>query len=182
MAKTRDQVYDELLVLRCQEGDRKAFAELVDRWHPRLVGCARRLLGEEDSAREAVQDVWLAITKGIHQLKEVDHFRSWALSIVSHKCADRTRTEQKHRHDSIRRVDEAEAPIADSQRDAHEELRRLVDQLSMEHRQVATLYYQQDMSIVEIAQALGIAPGTVKSRLHYARLALRRDIEENGHG
>ncbi len=63
MARAADQVYDELLVLRCATGDRAALAELIARWQPRLVGYATRLTGRREVAVDAVQETWLAMVR-----------------------------------------------------------------------------------------------------------------------
>ena len=97
MRRTIESIQDELLVLRCQDGEVKAFEQLIARWAPRLLRHAMRLTGEGEAAREVAQDAWMAIVKGIRRLNDPAGFRAWAYRIVSHKCADwvRSRTRQR---------------------------------------------------------------------------------------
>lgn len=80
--KQREQILDELLVLRCQAGDRAALDLLVERWNPRLLRLARRLT-QSDDADEVVQEAWLAIVRGVARLQDPALFPSWALRIAS---------------------------------------------------------------------------------------------------
>ena len=108
MRKTREQLYDELLVLRSLEGDRQALGELVTRWHPRLRRHAYCLIGNREAAEDVVQETWLAIVKGLSRLDAAEAFAGWAYRIVGNKCVDWVR-----RQDSQRRLS-ADLPL-----DAH---------------------------------------------------------------
>lgn len=83
-----DDVYDELLVLRCQEGDQDALDELVARWQRRLFDHARRLTQQTDAAWDVVQEAWMAIVRGIGRLQDPASFRPWAYRIVTFKCTE----------------------------------------------------------------------------------------------
>ena len=95
--RTSDDIYDELLVLRLQDGDSAALDELVQRWQPRLLRHAQRLTGLPDAASDVVQAVWVAILRGLNGLGDPACFRRWAYQIVTYKCADWVRERQRDR-------------------------------------------------------------------------------------
>ena len=83
-----DRLNDELLVLRCQEGDTEAFELLVGRWQGRLWRHAWRLTGDENAAWDALQEAWIGISRGLVRLADAVAFPAWAYRIVSNKCRD----------------------------------------------------------------------------------------------
>ena len=83
MRKTREQIYDEVLVLRCQQGDREALDELVGRWQKRLWLYAYRVTGSEPAAWDIVQDAWFSIVKGFSRLRDSAVFPNWAFRITN---------------------------------------------------------------------------------------------------
>lgn len=177
----QDRLNDELLVLRCQEGDAEAFELLVGRWQRRLWRHAWRLTGDESAAWDAVQETWIGISRGITHLVDVAAFPAWAYQIVSNKCRDSARRERRRREAAetysewMQRA-EHEAAIAEKQ---HNSLKEALDQLSGPDRAVLSLRYEEDFDTAEIAGILGIPEGTVKSRLFYARQRLRKYLEKD---
>ncbi|MEM0925648.1 MAG: sigma-70 family RNA polymerase sigma factor, partial [Planctomycetota bacterium] len=95
--RNADKVFDEWLVLKCQGGDSAALAILVERWQPRLLGFAIRLLGDRDLAEDAVQSAWLVIVKRIRSLRDPSAIRPWLFRIVANRCADSLRKQIKRR-------------------------------------------------------------------------------------
>lgn len=182
MSKSPDHIYDELLVLRCQDGDRKAFAELVGRWQPRLWRYARQLAGSRDAAGDVMQEAWMAIMRGLRGLKDPASFPKWAYRIVNHKFIDWTRRKQRQRSLG----DTAGEGIPDEQEPVEAEmsadddvgrLREAMRKLSADRRAILSMFYLDEMSIADISGALEIPEGTVKSRLHAARNQLRKVME-----
>ncbi len=76
MERSTEQLVDELLVMRCQDGDAAAMDALVGRWHERLLRHACRLTGSLEAAREAVQDAWLGIVRGLRRLDDAGDVRA----------------------------------------------------------------------------------------------------------
>jgi len=181
--KRREQILDELLVLRSQGGDKAAFELLARRWQPRFLGLAGRLTQSPD-AGEVVQEAWLAIVRGLHRLHDPARFGPWALRIVAHKSTDWIRQRQKGRSLSERVMREPQpsatsATVEDlSQAESIARLRKALPALSDSHRGVLELFYLRSSSIQTIAEKLGVSPGTVKSRLFHARRVLREALEE----
>lgn len=179
---TVDPAYDELLVLRCQDGDSLALDELVGRWQSRFVGHACRLTGQPEAAHDAVQDAWMAIVGGIGRLDDPARFAPWAYRIVSNKCVDWVRKQGRRRKLSQELGDERrrEEEINRRDRSPTGERGRLVEALrglAPDRQALLGLYYQDGFSVREIAEILEIPAGTVKSRLFHARGELKRALE-----
>lgn len=165
-ANERARVYDELLVTMVQAGDRGAGERLAARWQPRLARTARRLLRDDDAARDAVQEAWLGIWRGVPGLSDPVRFPAWAFGILHRKCADRIRRVVRERGAEVpERVAE---PVAED--------RVAIDQamagLDLAHRAAAQLYFGEGLSLAEVAAATGVPLGTAKSRLFHARRRL----------
>jgi RNA polymerase sigma-70 factor (ECF subfamily) len=90
---TRDseRIYDEFLVSAAKTGDRPALSRLVARWQPRLFRYAWRVLGDSERAKDALQEAWMEILRGLGRLDDVAAFRAWAFRIVTRRCQRRFR-------------------------------------------------------------------------------------------
>ncbi|MDR0703757.1 MAG: RNA polymerase sigma factor [Planctomycetaceae bacterium] len=158
-------VYDELLVLRWQNGDAAAMSELVDRWHARLFRHVRRLTDSHDDATEVMQETWLAMIRSVPKLDDPAKFPAWAYRIASNKAVDFVRKKLRYRTVPL---DEPDEIVAKSSTPKHNDLTDLLNGLSVEHRSVVSLRYGEELPLETIAGMLNIPLGTVKSRLHYA--------------
>jgi RNA polymerase sigma-70 factor (ECF subfamily) len=173
---------DEYLAASARVGDRKALALLVRRWNGRLLGHAWRLLGDTELAREAVQDAWAEIVRGLPQLADTRAFPAWAYRIVSRRAA---RLIQRLRRD--RRLIEAmeqeprdELAAPDEEGTDSARLRQAIAALPAGQRAAIALFHLEDMSVAEVAVALDVPAGTVKTRLMNARAKLRAALEGDG--
>jgi RNA polymerase sigma-70 factor (ECF subfamily) len=176
-----DRLNDELLVLRCQEGDTEAFETLVSRWQRRLWRHAWRLTGDESAAWDALQEAWLGISRGLNRLADAAAFPAWAYQIVSNKCRDSVRRERRQREATEvygGSMQHKEQEAASAEQD-HSSLREALEQLSGPDRAILSLRYEEQFDVREIANVLGIPEGTVKSRLFHARRRVRKYLEEN---
>jgi RNA polymerase sigma-70 factor, ECF subfamily len=177
MKNPRNQLLDEMLVMRCQDGSDRAMQILARRWQRRLWRYAMRLTGRDETAWDVTQEAWMAIIKGLRRLQDPAMFASWALRIVRNKSADHWRRVGQRR----RLTEGAAEQQTDSERsecyDRSEALRRALRRLSVDRRELLSLRYEQDLGICAIARILGIPPGTVKSRLHHAREELKHKLE-----
>lgn len=176
MNRARERVIDELLVLRCQGGNREAFDLLVRRWQRRLWQYARRLTGSSDAAWDVMQETWMAILKQIRKLNDPAWFAAWAYRIVRNKCADHCRKASRRRNlaDALAERQRASNSCREGPGDA---VAQALRRLSPDRQELLTLKYGADLNIIEIALVLGIPAGTVKSRLHHAREQLRQILE-----
>ncbi len=179
MAHTLQHIQDELLVIRCQDGEADALKELIVRWQVRLHAHAWNLTRDAEAAADASQEAWLAIAGGIRRLSDPSSFGPWAYRIVTHKCADWTRGQQRRRSLAKRALDVAPAhPEAEppDENDATR-LRDALCCIQPDSRAILSMHYLGLMNVNQIAMALDIPVGTVKSRLYHAREALKAAVE-----
>ena len=180
--KTPDDTLDQLLVLQCQQGDEAALAELVCRWQPKLARHAYRLTENHEAISDIVQETWLAVVRGLRKLDDPACFRPWAYRIVTNKCADWIRRQQQLRKTQSSLANEA--PSNEPSSDNSDEIALLQQELKLlpqEKRTILTMFYLEEMPINEIAQAMNIPEGTVKSRLFHARKLLQSKLERQHH-
>lgn len=179
-----DDIYDELLVLRCQGGDRNAMGILVERWHPRLLRFAKRVLGDVSAAEDVVQASWVEAVKRIGSINDPRSFRSWMFRVVANKCTDTIRRSARRRQAE---VSSETAEIEDEHADQGSvrlfgreqviQLRQAVELLGREDRELVRLFYLDGQSVRQIAQQITVPEGTVKSRLHHVRCKLKRHLK-----
>ncbi len=184
MPKSRDQIYDELLVLKCQQGSKDAFEELVERWQKRLWHYAFQVTGSESAAWDVVQEAWFAIIRGLSKLQDAAVFPRWAFRILNNKCADWLRKQhlQSRLNKELVKQEEIEPDKKQNSSEESESLRAAIAKLPPDSRALLTLRYHEGFDIGQIAEILDIAEGTVKSRLHRTLERLRRLIGQKQNG
>lgn len=176
MNRELDQVLDEYLVLLARSGSRPAMEQLVGRWSPRLQRHAVRTLGDVEAARDVVQDTWLAALRGLSRLEDPARFPAWLYAIATRKCVDLIRGRGRSRRlDEGLRGEPVGTAIADP--DSGLDLTAALARLPADQRLVASLFYGEDLDLETIAAIAGVPVGTVKSRLHHARAALKSSLE-----
>jgi RNA polymerase sigma-70 factor (ECF subfamily) len=175
------QAQERVTILLAQQGNREAFSSLIDLYDQRLLYFVRRILGETDGALDILQSVWLTVHRKLGGLKSIDAFRVW-LYRVAHDHAVTELRRKSRRPISVEEIAsdaiEEDLNIRESAFENAELVHIGMQTLSVDHRRVLTLRFLEDMTIEEIAEVIGSTAGTVKSRLHYAKAALRRRIEE----
>jgi RNA polymerase sigma-70 factor (ECF subfamily) len=177
---------EELLMEYRDQGNRPAFEELVHRYEKELYGYLRNYLGDAEMAEDVFQQTFLQIYLKCDQFEPERKLRPWLYAVATNQAIDYQRRYGRHRMASLdRRMGKDEesetgafVDIFDShhrgpaeETENHEqadEVRRAVDELPEQTRQVVLLIYFQGLKYREAAQALGIPVGTVKSRLHGA--------------
>jgi RNA polymerase sigma-70 factor (ECF subfamily) len=177
MSDSADQIYERVLVIRCQAGDDAALAELVERYQPRLRYYLRKMLTGSPAAEDAAQDVWYDVVRALPRLANPGAFRAWLYRIARDR-AWRVLRRRPPPHSQIDEIEVAANGAAD-EFDAEDVARvhAALDELVPEHREVVVLRFIEDMSYEEIARVAGCPLGTVRSRLHHAKRALRRALE-----
>ena len=186
MARESKAIVEAYLVAQARLGDAGAQDHLVARYQPKLLRHAYRLLGDADPARDAVQESWLEIFRGLSNLKDDGSFAVWAFRIVSRRCARQIARLQKRR--TVLAAVSADIATHHSPEDKAElaadrrPLRDAMAKLPAEHRAAIALFYLEEMSVAEVAVALEIPVGTVKSRLMHARQKLRAVLEGGDDG
>jgi RNA polymerase sigma-70 factor (ECF subfamily) len=141
------------------------------------------LTGSADSALDVLQDTWLKAFRGIHKLKDPGALRPWLYSIVHGIAVDRIRknsrreaVEQSQYHDFV----EAEEPSFANEDAA--EIHQALSEISFSHREVLVLHFLEELSVAEIAEVVGCSEGTVKSRMHYAKRAMKEVLSGGNYG
>jgi RNA polymerase sigma factor (sigma-70 family) len=173
----REQREAELLVVRCQLGEREAFDELIEAWHGPLWQYCRRVTGSDEAAGDIAQDIWLRVLKGITRLRDAGRLRAWLFGIARRVVMDRFR--EQYAAPIAADVDIGDVPADAFAGDVEEDLKDMRDglaRLPMVEREVLTLFYLQELSLAEVSDVLGIPLGTVKSRLFRARQLLRQEL------
>ena len=174
-----ERILDEFLAASARIGDRKALALLFRRWNGRLLAHAWRLLGDVEAAKDAVQEGWSEIIRGLPRLADTRAFPAWAYRIVSRRCARMIGKASRDRRlrDAIGREPEADSyEASDAGLDA-ERIRGALASLPPEQRAAIALFHLEEMSVAEVAVALDVPAGTVKTRLMNARRRLRAALE-----
>ncbi|MFN4185991.1 MAG: RNA polymerase sigma factor [Hyphomonas sp.] len=171
-----DRIYDELLVTLVRAGDARAADRLAARWQPRLMRAARRMLGDPEEAREAVQEAWGGICRGWLTLSDPAMFPAWAYGILTRKCADRIRRASAARQRFLPE-DAAPEPAGIDTAPLRHSLMAALGQLSADHRLAAILHFSEGLTLAETAAALGVPTGTAKSRIFNARQHLKQLLE-----
>lgn len=166
------------LVAAARTGDRAALDQLVRLVSPRLLAHAARLLDDGEAARDVVQTAWVEIIRALPRLRAVEAFRTFALRITTRAVARQIKGLQQDRTASAALALTAEAsapPLGDLAADAAT-LRAAIDALPPAQAATLALFYLEDLSVAEVAAALDVPQGTVKTRLMHARAALRRAL------
>jgi RNA polymerase sigma factor (sigma-70 family) len=173
--RSPEDIHDEWLVLRCQEGNAAALSEMVAKWQPRILRHAMRLTANREAAADVSQAAWLAIIRGIDRLHDPACFRRWAYRIVAFKSADWIRRRQQDRAFASPIATEPTdyRSTSDAPSDEIVAIRLAMTSLSTDQKTIVSMFYLEDMPLAEIAEAISLPLGTVKSRLHYARQVLK---------
>ena len=177
------------LVRAAAKGDEEAFAQLVRLHENKVYHLALRLCGNPEDAADVAQEAFLSAWKGLPNFRGESGFATWLYRLVNNAAIDHLRKAKKQRADIS--MDDEEAPLeaVDPTPTPHEaaegqELQQAVahglEQLRDDHRQVLVMREIQQLSYEEIAQALDLDLGTVKSRLSRARNSLRKILLESG--
>lgn len=169
-----DGLYERVLVLRSQAGDEAAFGELVARYAPRLRAFLRKMIG--DAAEDALQEAWIDVLRGLGKLRDLGAFASWLYRIARDRAYQRLR----RRGVPTLPLEDVAAPPEEVEENL-DVLQVSLDELAPEQREVLWLRFMERMSYERIAEAVGCGVGTVRSRLHYAKRALKREMERRSH-
>ena len=159
------------LVLRAQSGDREAFDALLRDIAPVLLRYTSRVMGDVALAEDVVQETLIAIVRKIAWLNDASLFRAWAYRIASRE-AFRVLKKNRRYTDPIEELPFLEEPSDPWQR---ERLLSSLERLSPASRAVVTLHYLEEMPLHDVAAVLELPLGTVKSRLNYGLVQLRKE-------
>jgi RNA polymerase sigma-70 factor (ECF subfamily) len=185
---TEEPRNEKVLVKRARAGDRVALTDLLDRSSSRVFRYSMKMCGDENDAQEVVQETLLSMARGVGELRNPDALFSWLYRIARSFCIKKRRKSKfaPARELSLEQESESgSAPIADRGRNPEEAysdaelggaLQRAVDGLDGEYREVLLLRDIEGLTASEVSEVLDISVAAVKSRLHRARAAIRRQL------
>ena len=170
-------IVEELLILRCQLGDKLAFAELIRRYGSSLRYFLWLLLGDSQVSEDIFQDTWLTVIRKIQTLRNPQAFSVWLYRIARNYAYK----ELKKRNLFVPLDEDIAAPnetdeIDDFSIDASE-IHKCLQKLRHEHKEVLMLKFLEQLSYKQIAQVTNSNIGTVKSRIYYAKQSLKCKLE-----
>jgi RNA polymerase sigma-70 factor, ECF subfamily len=165
----------ELLAVRWKRGDQSAFASIVEMWERPLFYYLRRLAPTEADVWDLLQETWLKAFRSIGTLRDPRTLPAFLYTIARNTAISRLRNREFEEKLPCP-LDEVFDATADENAvlDNAEEVHHALDQLPLPQREALTLYFLHDLSLQEIATLLALPLGTVKSRLHYGKLAIRK--------
>lgn len=183
--------HEELLLQRAKDGDQAAFGELVTLYEKKVYALTLRMCKHPEDAAEAAQEAFLAAWQGLKFFRGEASFSTWLYRLASNACVDLLRRESRHRTAAGPSLDDEGVylDVADSAPSPHaiaesNELKQQIEEglrtLSPEHREVLILREIHQLSYDEIAQALSLDSGTVKSRISRGRKQLRNFLLKSG--
>jgi RNA polymerase sigma-70 factor (ECF subfamily) len=168
---------DEELVIALRRGELEAFESLYDRYHRRLFGYVRRMVPEQ-RAEDLFQDVFFAVLSDKTFDPGRGRFSAWLFTVARNRCLAERRTELRreakaHLIEDVPVTLDPEAQVGQETR-----VRRAMAGLTEAQRQLLVLKQVSELTYREIAAVLGVAEGTIKSRVHAATHAFRRALAE----
>ena len=184
-AKDRDQsstVLEDNLIKRCRDGDQRAMEQIVKRYEKQVYNTAFGIVGNREDAQDITQDVFLTIWNKIGQFKFRSKFSTWIYQIAKNQSLN-LKNLKKRRQTDATEIDDSQTWVpVDEQtpettllvNEQQKLLLRALDNLKEKHRTILVLREMEALPYDDISEVLGCSIGRVKSRLHEARMALRK--------
>lgn len=179
-------VEDRQLIAECLKGQTEAFGELVRRYQDRLYNAVFRIIDSSEDAQDVVQEAFLSAYQALDGFKGQSGFFTWLYRIAMNEAISLKRKQRvtipikpRYEEEAQPQDQSAQSRPGEAAERAEEEqkLQRALNRLSPEHRSVLVLKDIEDLKYEEIAEALQVPIGTVRSRLHRARVELREILE-----
>jgi RNA polymerase sigma-70 factor, ECF subfamily len=179
---------EQALLVRLLAGDDAAFESLVRTFGPRMLAVARRLLGQEEDAQDALQQAFLAAFRHLHSFQGQSKIATWLHKIVINECLMKLRTKRRKPEIALddllprfednghREASPALFAIHDTtiqSQEVQQQVRSALERLPDAAREIIVLRDIEELDTETTAEQLGISESAVKTRLHRARMALR---------
>ena len=176
---------DRALVAQAQGGDRAALDELLRRHYDRIYAICRRIAGNDADAADATQEALMAIVRGLPKFDSRAAFSTWSYRVATNACLDELRRRKRRptpalvdEHDGwVEQHTEDRTPAFDEHIAVQDEIQTALDQLPEEFRVPVVLRDCAGLDYAEIAETLGIPPGTVRSRIARGRTKLAEILQ-----
>jgi RNA polymerase sigma-70 factor, ECF subfamily len=174
-----------------RNGDRVAFAELVELYKDKIFHLAYRMLNNRHEAEDAVQETFLRVYTNLHRYDETQKFSTWIFRIGTNLCIDRLRKRKNMTYSLDAEMPDGEGNDYYAMLPGHEDtpekqvivsetqqqIRDAIETLPVKYKSVVILRYLHDMSLQEIGDVLDMPVTTVKTRVHRGREFLRKKLE-----
>ena len=180
---------DEIIVERALTGDAEAFGEIVRRWERRIFALTYGILGREEDARDATQETFLAAFRNLRGFSGEAKVSSWLHRIAVNQCISRQRRakvrsesaleeeQEKDASSFVAPVDYSPLRVAEGRQETLA-VRRALNSLPIELRQIVVMKEFEELTFREIAEALDLPLSTVKSRLYTALRQLQLRLQK----
>ncbi len=182
----------------CKAGDQKAFAEIVLHYQKKVFNLAYRMLGNLEEAKDLAQEVFISVFESIKDLKEEIKFDAWLTQITLNHCRNRWKYLKRRQYfnsdslDDPIETEDGNMPKAIADPSENPEAlyeKKMVQQfiqngllkLKEDQRELVVLRDLQGFSYEEMGELLGLPEGTIKSKLHRARMDLKEVLERSAH-
>jgi RNA polymerase sigma-70 factor (ECF subfamily) len=170
------------LVRRCRRGERAAFEEVFRQFQPRLRYYVRRLDAGGDHVEDTLQDIWVKVVRRIGSLRDSRAFVAWLYTIARNEVYGHAKAKDPFvglTDEHLELVTDDHEPVFGEEEAAR--IHAALERMTPAHREILTLCFLEDLPPKQVAEILGLRAGTVRSRIYYARQALRKELEkENG--
>jgi RNA polymerase sigma-70 factor (ECF subfamily) len=181
---TMQQTSDEVLIQRIAGGDRLAMQVLFARHHVRVYRFVLRLVRNESTAEDLISEVFLDVWRQAGRFEGRSAVSTWLLAIARFKALSALRGRKESAlDDEVAEAieDDSDTPEAAMQKkDTSVILRKCIETLTPDHREIVDLVYYHEKSVEEVAQIVGIPENTVKTRMFYARKKLAESLKAAG--
>ena len=175
MGEVRPEI--RLMAARARLGDAEAFRALVHEYTPRLLWFVRKLGLPDKDADDVLQESWLVVWSKLNRLRSLRLFRSWLYGITRNTAMQHL-AKTKTREVPVADIDPLDGPPEESFFERYQPyLNQALERMSLTHREILALRFIEGMTYEELALTTGVTLGTIKSRLHNAKHALRRQLE-----
>ena len=174
---------EEWIALRCQAGEPSGFEDMVALMERPLLYYATKLTGNGETALDVLQEVWLQAFRRIRKLREPAALRPWLYRITHDVAVSGVR-----KHVSREGAEDIQAAEFDGiaeptfSADDAAAIHDALNELGPKHREVLVLHFLEEFPLAEIAMIVGCSEGTVKSRMHYAKRAMKEILSGGGYG
>ena len=182
MSRT-SRTQDEWIALRCQSGEPSGFEDLVAVMERPLLYYASKLAGNVEAGMDILQDAWVKAFRDMRRLKDPGSLRPWLYRITHWTAVDRIRRDfSRERAEEVHLEAFQETPEPSFTEEDSAAIHQVLNEIGLRHREVLVLHFLEDFSLAEIAAIVGCSEGTVKSRIHYAKLAMKEILLRGGYG
>lgn len=186
MSSRIERLRDEIAILEYRAGDVDALGGLISRWQERIYRYICAIVREREAAWDVSQEVWLAALAALRKGSKIACFEAWLYRLAHNKAVSHLRGKRRRTRalEALRDAAPQDASEGSDTAEAGESVQLVhecLQALGVAQREAVTLFYLEDLTVEEIAGILAAPPGTVQSRLHYARAKLRECLSRKGY-